>query len=249
VIFSVILVSNFAIYAASQDRAVLNSQADEENLLNSEETILTGAAATNILFEAQSILAAGPINCSDAQRSISSQLAELVDTQSSGPLVVSAASSEVPGVVHIDNLSMASPFNGSVLGSITISLTVSSRTIGQLDGVSLDRTVNHLVHLPVRWGSLVGDCHGALASIAEAVSSSTVSNCTSSVVDPLLAAAGAGPGSTASADGFAFGLTHYIVARSPCEVGFSVTLGQAGIDGPGGPFSVVLEGSGAATFF
>jgi hypothetical protein len=247
-VFSVILVCNFAIYAASQDRAVLHAQADAEDLLNAEGTVLEGATVTNILLGAQSVLGSGPIYCSIAQGFVSTRLASLHDAQRTGPLSVSTSSVEVSGVDAADNLSMVFPFNGSAAGFLTLAVTSHTKTVESVAGVSLDRSVTHLVHLPVRWNAQVRDCIAAVAAISRSVSSSRASSCTSAVVPPLMANASSGPDSTARADGFDFALTYEILTDGRCAVSFTVTLGQTKIEGPGGGFSVLLEGGGVASF-
>ena len=106
----------------------------------------------------------------------------------------------------------------------------------------------HVAHLPVLWDSALGDCLGAIESFSGAVPDLRATNCTSGVVGPLLRSIAHQPAASAEADGFSFGYTYVIDGQSPCAVTFRVTIEQTNVDGPGGSFSVLLEGEGSATF-
>jgi hypothetical protein len=248
VLFSVILVSDLAVFSSSQGRAAMYSQADTENLLGAEGSALTGIVAVNVLSQAQAILSRQAFNCPAAQHHMVSLMASLGDSERLGPLTVTASALVVSGAAAVDNLSMVHPFNGTVGGFLGLALRVSERTDGSLGGVVLTRDVMHLVHLPLSWDALVRDCLGALSQVADAISASSISNCTSEAVAPIMAEARARPASQAAIDGFGFRFSYSILAQSSCTVGFSVAVEQANVEGPGGNFSVLLEGAGVESF-
>ena len=248
VVFSVILVSDLAVFASSQERAALYTRADAENLLSAEGSALTGVAAVNVLSQAQSILSRQAFVCSTAQYHMASLMASLDDFERLGPLTVTASALVVPGAAAVDNLSIVRPFNGTESGFLGLALRVSVRTHTSLGGVVLTRDVVHLVHLPLSWDALVRDCLGALSQVAEAVSATSISNCTSEAVAPIMAEASANPASQAATDGFSFRFSYSILAQSPCTLGFSAAVEQVNIEGPRGGFSVLLEGAGVASF-
>jgi hypothetical protein len=248
VIFSVILMSNLFLFASSQNRTVFYSQSDASSLLADEAGVLTGAAATNILMEAQSVLSAGPLDCSTAAEQVANKLGSLNDTQRSGPLTVWVSALQVPGKDALDNLSMVRPFDGSLSDELSMSLHASAVSDRPIGGVMIDRIVSHLVHLPVRWASELRDCVDVVSSISASVSASKVSNCTANIVGPLMEAAGAGPSSLALADGFDLGYSYSISSQTPCTVSFGVRLEQTDIVGPSGTFSVLLAWKGVAAF-
>ena len=101
--------------------------------------------------------------------------------------------------------------------------------------------------LPVRLESLSRDCTGALSEMEAVLKASSVANCTSSDVSPLVASAARGPESAASLDGFDLGVTYMITGQSPCSVSLGVTIVQGDIQGPAGDFSVELRGTGSAS--
>ena len=248
VVFSAILISNLAIFSSSQERAAMYSQADAEDLLSAEGSALTGVVAVNVLSEAQSFLSSQVFNCFTAQHYLASHMTSLEDAVRLGHVTVSASALVVPGVAAVDNLSMALPFNGTESGFLGLALRVSERTDGSLGGAVLTRDVVHLVHLPLSWDALVGTCLEALSQVTEAVSASGVSNCTSDVVGPTMAEASAHQALQAAIDGFGFHFSFSILTQTPCTVAFSVAVEQANVDGPRGSFSVLLGGSGAASF-
>ncbi len=248
VVFSIILVSNLALFVGSQNRASLYLQSDAEDLLAGEADALAGSAATNLLLGAQSILAAGPIDCSTAASNLAAAIGSLRDVERSGTLTVLATSREAPDLYSPDNMSMLSPFNGSVMGELNVGLSLSVTGGVPAAGVEFARNETHLGHLPVHWDSALRDCVGALRAVAASVTAAHPSNCTADAVAPLMAAAAAGPEATSTADGFAFEFAYSIAGTDPCSVGFRVSVTQFAIQGPAGEFSVQLEGRDSASF-
>ena len=248
VIFSVILLTNLVVFSSSQERTVLYSQSNASSLLGDEAAALTGAAAMNILIEAQSVFSGGPLDCSTAADQVASRLGSLSDIQRSGPLTVSVSALQIPAKYAADNLSAVQPFNGSMAGELTMALHTRAVSDVPLAGVMIDRSVSHVVHLPVRWAPELRDCVDALSSISASVAASKVSNCTASIVDPLMVDAGAGPSASAASDGFEFGYSYTISGQTPCTVSFGVKVEQANVVGPSGTFSVLVAEGGAASF-
>lgn len=248
VIFSVVLISNLALFVGSQDRASLYAQSDAEDLLAGEAATLTGSTATNLLSEVQSIVALGPMDCFTAARDLEVAIGSLVDEQRSGTLTVRATSYEAPDLYSADDLSMLSPFNGSVSGDLNVGLSFTESSRMPVAGVTFDRNETHLAHLPVRWDSALQDCIGAVEAVVSAVSASHVSNCTVGMVGPRMAAAASGPEDSAAADGFTFGVDYSIAGETPCTVSFRISVGQPAVDGPAGEFNLLLEGRGSASF-
>ena len=247
VVFSVILLSNLALFAASQNRATLYSQSDASDMLGDEAEALTGSAATNILLEVESFLAAGAMDCSAATGQLSAHISSLVDIQESRLLNVSATA-EFLAMGSPDNLSIVFPFNGSAAGELSLAVTATAKSGPPIAQVSYSRSVLHEVHLPVRWASEVRDCLDSLSSVSAKLSDTRVANCTAGEVTPAMEAATSGPASAATADGFVFGYSYSIADPSPCTVNFRITVEQAGVEGPGGAFNVLLSGEGAASF-
>jgi hypothetical protein len=247
-IFSVILLSNFTLFVSSQDRARLYSQSDAEDSLGVNAIVLTGAAGANLLLEAQSAVGSQTLNCQTATGVVGSEIAGLADAQRAGGLSVYATSRVIVGGSLTDNLSMLAPFNGSVASDLDIDVLAHAVGKDVSSGVSLDKFEWHLVHIPVRLGSLVADCLGSLQALLEDVSTTHLPNCTTSTIAPVLARVSLGPSSNASKDGFNFGFGFAITSSKPCSVSLKVSIEQSDVEGLGGPFTVRMEAEGSASF-
>lgn len=247
-IFAALLLSNLVVFAASQGRETLYSQSDAGDSLRVNSIALMGAAATNVLIEAQASLASRVLSCSTASQDVSNMIGRLSDVQRSGPVTVTATATAGANAAADDNLSIAAPFNGSLSGDLGVSvrMSVSGNSTGA--GVSIHKTEVHLVHLPVRLLLLAGDCVDAVAYLSGAISTTVASNCTSAAVAPLIDRASRVPASTAAADGFIFSLGYAVSAGASCVVSFDVQIQQAGIQGPAGTFSVRAQEGGSASF-
>ena len=248
VIFSVILLSNFALYTASQDRERLYSQSDAEHSFVVSAVALMGATGANLLLEAQSAIGSETLDCSTATAIVASEIGSLGDVQRAGDLSVFAYSRGVAVGYSTDNLSMLAPFNGSVASDLGVS--VGMHAVGRDDssGVSMSKFESHLVHLPVRLGSLVANCLGSLQTLSKAVSSTHLANCTTSTVTPILSKVTLGLAANASREGFQLGIGFAIASAKPCSVSIHVSIEQADVQGLGGAFSVRLQTEGLASF-
>lgn len=248
VIFSVILFSNLSLYLASQDRARIYLQADAEDSLTDGSLALEGAGAMNLLVKAQTSISSESLSCPTAVESVSSEIGALSDAQSAGNLSVSVTAKMAAGTSMNDNLTMLAPFNGSVAGDLDISLYTLAVGGFASDGVSLFKNETHLVHLPMQLDVAAADCVSAVQNIAQAISSVTISNCTTSAIAPLMADASRGSASDAARDGFEFSLKFDLIGNAPCTVTYQLTIGQVGIQGPGGVFTVRMAEEGSASF-
>ena len=230
VIFSILLVSDALVFAASQNRERLYLVSDAEDSLSDGAAVLMGAAGMNILLEAQGALAAGPLDCQTARGRTAAIVAGLSDFQDSGGITVASTARLVPDAFLSDNLSMVAT-GESLSGAVGIS-----------------RSEVHLVHIPVDIDRLSNDCVGALGAVARDLSSEVPANCTGGAADPLALEAIRSAAARVSADGFAFGFAYSVVPGAECSVKLQLDISQTGIVGPGGPFTVRLVGVGVAFF-
>lgn len=248
VIFSILLVSDALVFAASQNRERLYLVSDAEDSLSDGAAVLMGAAGMNILLEAQGALAAGPLDCQTARGRTAAIVAGLSDFQDSGGITVASTARLVPDAFLSDNLSMVAPFNGSVLGGVDISISMVATGESLSGAVGISRSEVHLVHIPVDIDRLSNDCVGALGAVARDLSSEVPANCTGGAADPLALEAIRSAAARVSADGFAFGFAYSVVPGAECSVKLQLDISQTGIVGPGGPFTVRLVGEGVAFF-
>jgi hypothetical protein len=248
IVFSVILVSNLAIFAASQDRARLYVQANAEGSMSAEFVVLSAAGGAEALSAAAQALGSGPLACSTATRALNIELGLFSYIQERAGVTVSVRTRAVVGGSAADNLSMLSPFNGLAPGDLGIRLNLTASGSDAGAGVSFNKHETHYAHLPVRFSAGVADCTEAVALVEEAASGTDPVNCTRQWVDPIMRAAVLTPASEASADGFSFRLDYSITASAGCSVVFTVTLEQDGIQGPSGTFTLLLRGEEVASF-
>jgi hypothetical protein len=248
IIFSILLVSNFLVFAASQDRQNLYSVSDAEDSLGDVAVALMGAGGTNILLETQAAIGSRPLDCETALAATASMVGDLSDSQQSGGVSVSSTARLAPDDSAGDNLSMLAPFDGSVSGELDLSVSMVAAGSALAGDVSISKAEVHLVHLPVELGRLAVDCTGALVGIVRTLSAEAPANCTSTEVDPLVLGASRSAASHVAADGFEFGLSYTIISSAECSVSLQVGVQQTGIVGPGGAFTVQLEAEGLASF-
>jgi hypothetical protein len=248
VIFSVILISNLALFVASQDRARLYSQADAEDSMADGAISLAGGEEAVLLLRAQTMLGSQTLDCSTARGTIANKLAGLSSVQVSGVLTVSLSASLGPSAYARDSIPMLAPFNGSLPGELDLSVQVTAAGNDHPAGVSFNRAEVHLVHLPVRMDTAVKDCLNAVQTIEREVPSIVPANCTARAVNPLMTEAELGPAGAASRDGFRFALGYAVAEGSQCSVSFRVSIVQPEIPGPGGTFTVQMQGEGSASF-
>ena len=248
VIFSILLASSILVFAASQDRERLYSVSNAEDTLGGEAAALMGAGGMNILLGAQASLAARTLDCRSAQEAADAVVGNLSDFQRSGGVTVDSSARPAPDAAAPDNLSMVAPFNGSVLGDLDISISMTVTGSSPSGAVSLGKSEVHFVHLPVQVGRLEADCIDALDGIAQALASESPGNCTSETAGPLVLEASRGPSAEVAADGFGFGFGYSLIPGEECRVSLLVQVQQEEVEGPGGPFTVRLEGEGVASF-
>lgn len=247
VIFSVLLISNLALYVASQNREAMYRQSDAEDSLGDGEAAMAGASGADMLAHAQAFLGSETFDCPTAPVAVAAEVGALSDLQRVGNLTVSTSAEMAPGVQAGDNLSMLAPFNGSVSGDLDIALRVVATGEDRAAGVTLGKTETHLVHLPARLQAEYRDCTGAVVSLIDILSAALPYNCTATPVGPLVESASRASASAVAGDGFLFGLSYALTETIPCTVVFVVSVEQQDIQGPAGGFSVRMQEEGRAS--
>ena len=140
-----------------------------------------------------------------------------------------------------DNLSVVGPFAGVVHGGL--GLRVSTVVDGRSDGGALtfDKTEVHFVGIPVDVGSAAAVCLGVMAAAAGAAAALGPGMCNSSLLASVIAPMSAyaedpAPGLTGS-------LSYSVHALPSCSVGLSLSVYMANVQGPDGPFTLLLLAS------
>ena len=247
VIFSVILVSNLAIYISSQGRFLLYSRAEEEASFSDTAVALSAAAGANALVQVQAYLDSRTLNCSDAVGAVSAYVTGLSARESEAGVSASARASMTAGM-KVDNLTMLRPFNGSVPGQLDIALEVTSSGVSESQGVWMSKDETHSLHLPVRIPDPAADCAAAVDVASDAAASTFLQNCTSTAIEGWLASATESYAASAREEGFSFSVQVIRSLTSPCSAIFLVELADVDIPGVGGQFTVRLEEQGHASF-
>jgi hypothetical protein len=246
-LFSLLLVSNFAMLGAAQDRERLNGRWDAESYLYDSAQVLTGTVALSILDNVQAILSKGVFDCSNARALVSEEVAGLSTSVNIGPLRVSELVSVSPDVKADDNLSMLSPFNGSGDGRLSLSLMVIASGDLSGAGVGFSKNDTHVLNLPVRFSEILAFCTDSVRVVGDYLSRTSVTNCTWDVIGPVASSVGANLAGDARRMGLTYSLSLQIESKTDCRVSFRSSVSQLGIEGPGGQFSVEAELGGLAS--
>ena len=246
-IFSIILVSNFAVYYASQSRERSYSQANEADLLFDSGAALEVAAATNLLVGVQRFLGSAPLPCSGAVGAAAERALALGGVSHAGNLTLAAAPRVAYSGIAQDNLSALAPFAGYHSGALDFAVQFRIVSAGSPAGVAYDRTETHFLNLPVRLADAADDCEALVGAVKSALGASAPPNCTSAALAPLIARAASGPEAAGTRDGFSVGASFGILGQDPCVVDFQASVIQSGIAGPAGRFDVRLVEGARAT--
>ena len=248
IIFSVLLLSNMAVFIAAQGREANYARADAEDSLADEGAVLVGAGGKNLLLGAHWVLSSRAFDCATARASAELGVGSLSDLQSSGGVTARTTPEGAVDLTAPDNLSAVAPFDGSQRGEFDFALSTSVEGRDGATGVTYNRTEEHLVHLPVRLDEMSSLCADAVRSFSSAIEGSGGANCTSAAVAPAIEAVEQGISSDAASAGLLFGAGYSVAQGSSCTVSFVASVEQSGIEGPGGTFSVKMEEWGAASF-
>ena len=246
-VFSIILISNFAVFYASESRETSYTQANVEDSFYDQGVAIESAAGINSLTRLQYFISARSLICGSAVAEVGEVAEGTVEADSSGGLNSYMTARTVTSGSVTDNLTAVAPYSGALSGALDLALTFRLEGENSL-GVSYHRNETHLVNLPVRIASAAGTCLAAVADIREALDGMVVENCTSDVIAPLVEAAERGPMLTALTAGFTLDVSYRIAGTAVCAVYFEATLIQSAVSGPAGPFNLVLQQGGFATF-
>jgi hypothetical protein len=241
VIFSILLASNFSVYYASQENVRLHATFNAEDALSDNGIAMAGAGGTNILLREQAFLESTTLDCSNASASVSSDISGLRDVQESANLTVMTTAGVSLGGPVKDNLTMLAPFGGYAPDFLNTVLHDEIRGGVNSLGVAYAKNETHYSHLPVSMTRMTGICDQATTEIGDVATTITPPNCTASFISSVLEAAVKGPASNARASGLYLSLGFAFLSTTPCSVYVRVSVGQAGIPGPAGEFSVQLQ--------
>lgn len=248
VIFSIIIVSNLALFAGAHNRARLQYQSDAEDSLVDTSSALTSTAAVNILVETASFLSSRTFDCSSAFSATAPELAGLGGVLQEGDVSVEVSSVQATPSIAQDNLSALRPFNGSTAGEFDLTFRTVVSGADPSAGVSISKEETHYVHLQVRLEDMVVLCIDGVSSILGGLTTADLKNCSYSSVRQVIVTAGARSTSLADYEGYQFGIDFSVTGTNPCTVEFVVSVTQFDAVGPAGAFTVNLQSEARATF-
>jgi hypothetical protein len=239
------MLANFALFAAAADRARLGVQSNIESTLADRAELLAGTEALSLLDRVQGLLTSRTFDCSTADRSIQSGIGTLSISQQYGEVTVSEEISVGPSTVANDNMSMLKPFIGSGPSELPLNLQVKQLGSDYLAGVYYSKVENHTLSLPVAFSSMTKMCIDSVGFVRESLEALTLNNCTTGALEPLIPKVeGAFPQMEDSA-GIVFSLDIWADNSDGCSAHYISLFTQAGVAGPEGPFSVLMEEAGS----
>jgi hypothetical protein len=245
VLFGSLILSNFVLVSASQERLDISSATDLESALFARTSLAVASGALSVLDEVQTGLASTDFQCSAA----SSSLAHLVDSSTyhsdGGGLEVTEEPNTLDAGYAPDNLTSIAPFAGSLPGFLDFS--VETTVIGASAGgfVSFQKTETHRLNIPIEFPSVPSYCVSEASKVAKTVASLGEGMCNSTALNSAMGTLSAQLSASSSLLGLSSSLS-YVYATSPsCSVGFRLSVSQPNVTGPLGPFSWNLEQSGS----
>jgi hypothetical protein len=245
-VFSSLLLANFALFASAGQRERLSATANSESLISDTGTILVGTEGVGLLSGLQEFLAAHTLDCSSANQEVGSFVGSLGESASESGLTVSESAAIGVDQSQHDNLSTLSPFNGSSPGGVSLTVRIHSSGESAVGDVAYDRAEIHYLNLPVRLDQMMSLCQGAVQEVASVLELPTFPTCNASAVAPILAALERSLERQASEEGLASSIAYRLVRSTACIVDFTVGVSQPGADGPEGPFTAALVAEGSA---
>lgn len=237
-VFSVLLVANAFVFQGENDRlnsARLASYENEEAFLSAAQS---ASAVYSDLANVQSYLVSQPPRCSDwdayaASLSYAQNYSGIDDRIYYSVL---ATSSYVTGGGS-DNLSMLSPFDGSLQGSLNLAVILQVReSLGPFGSLpSYSKTETHYSHLPIALDDALSICSAAMSDLASLPPPVPSKSGECPDLSGLLDSIREEYSALASPQGLVFGLTTAPLAGSACGFSYTVTLSQQA-EGVSGPF-------------
>ena len=244
IIFSSLLVSNFVVYSGAAENFRLVSLATEEQAFRVQAALATGISLLDLIDGAQNLLSSGSFACSNATDSVAQVLSSESVNIGAGSLRSHSTVTLAPDGNSTDDLAGLQPFNGSVDGMTNLEATTLAQGAAPDGSVSYYASEQHFLNIPLRLGSLTGQCLGAEAEFAAAVGGLGGNMCNSTVLPGAASAVAASVSRSAAADGFVVSVSYFVTSAQPCRVGYWISAQQQNIQGPEGAFTFTEEESG-----
>jgi hypothetical protein len=247
-VFSTLLLSNLAIFAASEKLEQLSSQSDAESLLYAGTHISVGTQSLLLLERVQESISGQVLGCSTATETVASFVGGLSFSRRADNFMVVGRLNIEPSGNRFDNLSMLQPFNGSSTGNLAMALTVALHGTVPGSGVVLAKTESHTLSLPVRLSDVVSFCQDALHFVTESLTRPPQQSCNSGTLRDSISSVNDALAQRAAGSGLRFSLLTSLEEGITCRLDFECQVSQNIVFGPEGPFTVRAEEQGFVAF-
>jgi hypothetical protein len=243
-IFSSLIVSNFAIYSGAAENFRLVSLSTEERAYEAQATLIAGLSMLDLIDGAQQLLSSGHFGCSNATESVAQAIGSEVVRLDEGGLHSYATLSLAPDEDAADPFALLNRFNGSLRGMTDVEAAVLVQGTAPDGSVRYYDPAQHLLNLPLRLRSLTEHCVDAEAELSAALTGLGDRMCNSTALAELAPQVVAAVSESASADGFALSVSYFISSAQPCRLSYWIMAQQQSVRGPEGAFAFTEEESG-----
>ncbi len=244
IIFSVLLISNFAILIGSDQRARLTAESDAESYLYDRVQVMAGAEGITLLEQVQTLVSSRVFPCPGLPAAVASAVGMIQTSQTEGALTVNVSLTNGPNYTRSEDKGIYQPYNGSVRGSLNVFLTATELTTSSLFGVQFHESETSYLTLPARLSAIESYCEASISSIASDLGKVPTKGCNSTDISATTSAENQLLEQNAEAAGLASRISYSILGGPKCVVGYVLEVSQRGIAGPGGPFTLTAEGGG-----
>jgi hypothetical protein len=246
-VFSALILTNLALFAAASQRERMSLTANSESLLADTATVLGGTKGLSLLDSLQNFLSSSSFQCRSAAQELGNYTSSLSATGSQDGVSIREALAPGDDYSEADNLTILKPFNGSVSGSVNVDLVVSWTGVSPLQDVKFNKTETHHLHLPVRLGAMTAFCEYSVGQVQSLLEGRSFASCNSSEIGSPLKVLWSSLESQAAAGGLAFSMDYSVDGSFGCSVSFGIVIEQPGVTGPGGDFTVRLDEGGTVS--
>ncbi len=237
VLFSSLLLASAALSVSADRLAGYASLADDESSLRIDALLLQGAVALAVLDAVQSAASSRTFSCPVADADLGRAIAGVQVVATSEGLMAEANVSDSSSDPRSITPLLAGPFGGwSTTGlNLTVQMTVDGSDSSGL--VTYNYSGSQRLHLPFDPSETGGFCLRALSSLEREVESIQPPTCNSTLIESLTAGTVISLRQQGVDMGLSVEATFGPSPDSACSLELGVTVGEAGVQGPAGPFT------------
>ena len=240
-LFGSLLISNFVLVSAQQERMQLFSVADQEDALYDQGLAIKSVALVDLLDGVQIGLSSATLPCSTTFSALSSLVGSL-SVSIDDSYGVAEASARLASVGSAsDNLTALKPFLGSIPGHLDLLAAVKVHLESRGGVATYSKSETHYLNLPIGLERVVSFCQGSVAEVARVLDALGSNLCNATAVRSALTSLQLELAERATGLGLTTELWFSIAVPPYCGVDYSVHVSEAGVPGPLGPFTWSVE--------